>query len=123
VDRRFVGQRILRVSRVITRGSRFATGRDRTRGPYPGGSDRSSGTDPVLTRHHAPRETRRDLRPIRSASWGSRATPWLRPRDTAAPTALAHPSKALRTKRKTRPRGGRVSRAFGEGCCSQPLLK
>jgi len=34
--------------------SQFATGRDRTSGAYPGGSDRSSGTDPVLTQHPAP---------------------------------------------------------------------
>jgi len=49
VDRRFVGQRILHVSGVITRGSQFATVRDRTSVADPGGSDRSSGTDPVLT--------------------------------------------------------------------------
>jgi hypothetical protein len=58
----------LRVSGGITRGSPFATGRDRTSGADPGGSDRSSGTDPVLTRHPSRRETRRDFRPIRSAS-------------------------------------------------------
>ena len=46
----------LRVSGVITRGSQFATG----------------GTEPVLTKHPAPRETRRDFRPIRSASGGAR---------------------------------------------------
>jgi hypothetical protein len=60
----------LRVSGVITRGSQFATVRDRTSGADPGGSDRSSGTDPVLTQHPARRETRRDFRPIRSASGG-----------------------------------------------------
>ena len=38
----------LRVSGGITRGSQFATVRDRTSGADPGGSDRSSGTDPVL---------------------------------------------------------------------------
>ena len=41
----------LRVSGVITRGSLFATVRDRTSAPDPGGSDRSSGPDPLLTRH------------------------------------------------------------------------
>jgi hypothetical protein len=60
----------LRVSGGITRGSQFATVRDRTSGADPGGSDRSSGTDPLLTRHPAPRETRRDFRPSRSASGG-----------------------------------------------------
>jgi hypothetical protein len=53
----------LRVSGVITRGSLFATVRDRPSGADPGGSDRSSGTDPVLTRHPARRKTRRDFRP------------------------------------------------------------
>ena len=51
------------MSGVINCGSPFAIGRDRTSGAYPGGSDRSSGTDPVLTRHSARRETRRDFRP------------------------------------------------------------
>jgi hypothetical protein len=97
-----VCSRVLR--KVITRGSQFATVRDRTSGADPGGSDRSSGTDPVLTRHPARRETRRDFRPIRSASGGVRATTWFRPRDTARPPTLAHPSKTLRRKRKTRPR-------------------
>jgi hypothetical protein len=60
----------LRVSAVIIRGSPFATVRDRTSGADPGGSDRYSGTDPVLTRHPARRKTRRDFRPIRSASGG-----------------------------------------------------
>jgi hypothetical protein len=76
VDRRFVGQRILHVSGVITRGSKFATDRDRTSGADPGGSDRSSGTDPLLTRHPAPRETGRDFRPIRSASETSSRLRW-----------------------------------------------
>jgi hypothetical protein len=62
----------LRVSGVITRGSQFAPVRDRTSGADPGGSDRSSGTDPLLTRHPAPRETRRDFRPSRSASGEAR---------------------------------------------------
>jgi hypothetical protein len=61
----------LRVSGGSIRGSQFATVRDRTSGTYPGGSDRSSGADPVLTQHPAPRETRRDFRPIRSASGGA----------------------------------------------------
>ena len=44
--------------------------RSNSSGPDPGGSDRSSGADPVLTQHPARRETRRDFRPIRSASGG-----------------------------------------------------
>jgi hypothetical protein len=56
-----VFERVLR--EVMTRGQSFATVRDRTSGADPGGSDRSSGTDPLLTRHPSPRETRRDFRP------------------------------------------------------------
>jgi hypothetical protein len=63
--------RLVAKSAGITRGSQFATVRDRTSGADPGGSDRSSGTDPVLTQHRARQETRRDFRPIRSASGGS----------------------------------------------------
>jgi hypothetical protein len=52
--------------RVAVRNSSGPNQRD-----LPGGSDRSSGADPVLTQHPAPRETRRDFRPIRSASGGA----------------------------------------------------
>ena len=69
-----------------------------------------------------------------SRSSGSASSRWSRATSTCwsgtfrrartdGPPALAHPSKSPRTKRKTRPHGGRVSRAFGEGCCLQPLLK
>ena len=44
-----VCSRVLR--KVITRGSPFASVRSRPSGADPGGSDRSSGPDPVLTRH------------------------------------------------------------------------
>jgi hypothetical protein len=44
-----VCSRVLR--KIITHGSQFATGRPRPSAPEPGGSDRSSGPDPLLTRH------------------------------------------------------------------------
>ena len=91
------------MSGVITRGSQFAKVRDRTSAPDPGGGDRSSGTDPVLTRHPAPRETRRDFRPIRSASGGVRATRRLRLRHTPRPPALAYSLEIPAQKAKDAP--------------------
>ncbi len=86
----------LRVSGVITRGSRFATVRDRASVPDPGGSDRSSGPDPVFTRHPARRETRSSSR---WETFGPSGRPAGKPGDpvvkTPRPRGTNHPGSPL----------------------------
>ena len=67
---------------------------------------------------NTPRALTRDTRPRKRLSMPGETT-----RRDLRERRPGTPRNPCVQRRETRPHGGRVSRAFGEGCCLQPLLK